>query len=399
MMRAWMGVALTVACLGVALPAQAQQPLPEPLPVGASMEPTLGGMPPPAQCNPAGPAAEVTLSASLPGAFTECPPDEECGTYFSIGTQGMIRQRLRHQPTAVIDLLNPTNLKNGLPPAAGRFVQVVQDTHDLSPDMEFGPRVTLGYMWGNQAVEFTGFFIPDNTSATEVARAGRLFLFFTHPPLGFEGDNGMWLHADRNQLTMFNSLGNMEVNYRWWNPAITEAELVLGVRYVDQQEHLSIFTGDDDLTVHDINGNPDLKRQADYSARVHNKVLGPQIGLEGYIGLLRWLALSYEAKVAPSINFAETDVTLRRGDGFWGRAVHHTEYRFSQVYNSGLYLDFLITERLRIRAGYNIFWLANVAEATQQVRFDLRQKAQEMQQIRGDDILYHGPQIEVQFLF
>jgi hypothetical protein len=398
MMRTWMGVALTVAGLGLAVPAWAQAPLPEPLPVGTAMNPSPGAVPA-AQCNPAGPASEVVLPASLPGAFTDCPPVGETGVYFHIGTQGMMRQQLRHGPVAIIDLLNPTNLKNGLPPVAARFTQVVQEFSDLEPGMEFGPRVTLGYMWDNQALEFTGFFVPNNTSETVVARQGRLDLFFIHPPLGFEGDNGMWLHADRNVLTMFNSLGNMEANYRWWNPAITEAELIVGVRFIDQQEHLSIFTGDDDLSVHDINGNPDPKRQADYSSRVHNMIVGGQIGLEGHIGILRWLALSYDAKVAPGINFAQTDVTLRRGDGFWGRAAHHSEYLFSQVYDGGIYLDFLITERLRIRAGYNGFWLVNVAEATQQVRFDLRPKAQAQQQIRVDDIFYHGPQIEVQFLF
>ena len=40
-------------------------------------------------------------------------------------------------------------------------------------------------------------------------------------------------------------MANTELNYRYWNKAVVEAELILGVRYIDLQEKLRIYTGDD----------------------------------------------------------------------------------------------------------------------------------------------------------
>src|SRR5206468_12753128 len=94
-----------------------------------------------------------------------------------------------------------------------------------------------------------------------------LDLFFVNPPVGFEGDNGMWLQADRVRTSFTTAMANTELNYRYWNKAVVEAELILGVRYIDLQEKLRIYTGDDGITVQDIFGNPDPTRQATYQVR------------------------------------------------------------------------------------------------------------------------------------
>jgi hypothetical protein len=397
MMKWCMGVALTVGCLGVALPARAQEPPPEPLPVGVATVPSPGmGAP---QCPPNTSASPVSLSPSIPGAFTDCPPEPDTGTYFNVGGMALQRERLGHTPVAVIDTTNPSNLKNGHIPFTPKFTTPVLELHDIDPNMAWGARTTLGYMWDSQAVEVSGFFVGDATAATAFNFPGRLFLFFNHPPLGFEGDNGMWTHADRAVETLSTSIGTVEFNYRWWSPEITELEGIIGIRYLDEMEDLQIFTGDDDLTVHDINGNPDAKRQATYAAREHNKILAPQLGLEGSLPLLSWVALSYEGKGAWGVNFLETNTSLRRGDGFWGRASHRNDLFFSQVYEAGLFLDFCVLERLRIRAGYNVMWLGNIAQASDQIHYDLRQRFQTDFKIEKHSAYYTGPVIEVQFLF
>jgi hypothetical protein len=396
-MKWCMGVALTVGCLAVALPGRAQEPLPEPLPVGPASVPLPGGGAP--QCPPNIPASEVTLSPSIPGAFTDNPPDNETGVYLNVGAMGLMRERLGHAPVAVIDTVNPTDLKNGHIPFTPKFTFPVLSLHDISPEMAWGPRSTIGYMWDNQAIEVGGFFVGDSASSAGINFPGRLFLFFNHPPLGFEGDNGMWIHADRAVETLFSSFGTGEINYRWWSPGTSEAEGILGIRYADEQEDLHLFTGDDDLTVHDINGNPDPKRQADYRVKTHNKIVAPQLGVEGSIPLLSWVALSYEGKGAWGVDFLETNTLLTRGDGFFGRASHQNDMFFAQMYEAGLFLDFCVLERLRIRAGYDVFWLGNIAQASDQIHYNLRPQFQNDFKIEKHSAYYHGPVVEVQLLF
>jgi hypothetical protein len=397
MMKWCMGVALTVGCLGVALAARAQEPLPEPLPVGMATVPYPGmGAP---QCPPNTAADPVSLSPSIPGAFTDNPPEPDTGVYLNVGAMGLMREHLGHIPIAVIDRVNPSNLKNGHIPITPKFTVPVLDLHDIDPEMAWGPRFTLGYMWDSQAIEVSGFFVGDSVSSKGVDFPGRLFLFFNHTPLGFEGDNGMWIHADRAVETLFTSVGTGEVNYRWWSPEITEFEGIIGIRYADEMEDLKVFTGDDDLTVHDVNGNPDSKRQATYSVREHNKIVAPQLGMEGSLPLLPWLALSYVGKGAWGVNFLETNTALHRGDGLFGRANHRNDMFFAQVYEAGLFMDFSVLERLRIRAGYDMLWFGNIAQAADQIHYNLRPEFQSNFKIEKHSAYYHGPVIEVQLLF
>jgi hypothetical protein len=60
-------------------------------------------------------------------------------------------------------------------------------------------------------------------------------------------------------------------------------------------------------------------------------------------------------------------------------------------------LDFYLLERMRIRASYNLLWLVNVPEAKSQIDYDLLSPNGS----RADhgSIFFHGPMIEMQFLF
>ena len=399
MSRRWTGWALLVGWLGLVASARAQAPVPEPIPCAPSMpaapQAVQGPLPP--QLAPKGPCPDMVLPADIPGAFTDCPPEQETGTYFNIGSQGLLRQSLPEGSLAVVQTHNPTNLKNGVKPRVERTLFTVQDYDDIRPDMNFGVEGTLGYQWGGNAIELTGFWIGDNKASAETDIPGRLFLPFFHPPLGFEGDNGMWIHADRNRITLEQSLGNAEVNYRWWNQAIRSVQGILGVRYTDLEERFDSFTGDDDLTVHDINGNPDPTRQADYRVVSHNHLVAAQLGFEWNQPVCCWLTFTWQAKAALGCNFLDVHYTLTRGDGFIGRAASRYETLFSSEYESGFFLDFWLCERARLRAGYDLLWLANMAPAINQVNFDLAHPTS--RKIQQDSVLYHGPLVEVEFLF
>jgi hypothetical protein len=393
----WIGGALTVGWLSLALPLWAQAPLPEPLPVGIPPAPCANAGPLNPQQAPPGPPDSLAIPAGVPGAFPECPPAPEVGCYGNIGGMLLQRQRMQHITTAFIDRVNTTNLDTGEVPARIADTLAVQNTADVDPDMAGGVRGTIGYLFGNQAIEVSAFWIPDNSASTQIDFPGRLDLFFIHPPIGFEGDNGMWLQADRVRTTLRNSVVNAEVNYRWWNSALTGGEALVGIRYLDQRERLSIYTGDDDLTVLDINGNPDPLRQATYSVETHNHILAPQVGLEYHNAFCSWIGITLSAKAAFGLNWVDTRAKLERGDGFLGFDLNRHDTLFSQVYEGGAFFDFFLLERMRLRAGYNFFWLVDVGEAFKEVSFDLTNQLNG--RLQTGSIFYHGPVIELQLLF
>jgi hypothetical protein len=393
----WISGALTVVWLGLAVPLWAQAPVPEPLPLGCPppARPEFGPLNP--QQAPPGPPGDLGIPASVPGAFMECPPALEEGCYVNIGGMLLKRQKMHHLNIAVIDRANTTNLDTGETPLLARDQIPVQTAADVDPAMAGGVRGTIGYQFGNEAIEFTGYWIPDNSASTDFFFPGRIDQFFTNAPIGFEGDNGLWLQADHVRTTLRSSLANAELNYRWWNSALTGGEAIFGIRYLDQRERLSIFTDDDGLTVLDVNGNPDPTRQATYSIDAHNHILAPQLGLEYHNALCSWLGLTLSAKGAWGVNWVDSRAKLIRGDNFQGFDLTRHDSLFSQVYEGGAFFDIYVFERMRVRAGYNLLWLVDIAEAVREVNFDLANQLNG--KLQTGSVFYHGPVIELQFLF
>jgi hypothetical protein len=230
---------------------------------------------------------------------------------------------------------------------------------------------------------------------------GNIDSFFFNPPLGFEGDNGLWLHADRQIVTASTQLYNAELNYRVWNSAFQQIEMLVGVRYLHIRDAMRIYTGDDDLTVLDIHGNPDPRRQATYTVDCHNDIIAPQIGFEGQWPLptewLRQFWIGWTAKAAWGANIVDTNVSLYRGDGFKGFDNHHTSVGFGQVYELGAFAEFHLLDRCRIRAGYSIFWTLGLATGVDNIDFNLRDRFG--RDNTNGTLFFHGPMAEIQFLF
>jgi len=416
MYKKWMGVALlagwlgqgTVA-LGQSLPAPAGVPqLPEPLPCGP------GGMPGPpnAKCPPnlvpgpispdaapPGPPEDLGLPPGVKNAF----PCEECPTpdhvFFHLGTQGLQRQRLGHSVTAYVDRADTSGLDSGRFAFPFSNIMPVMDPNNINPNMFFGVRATLGLLIEDAgcSVELTGFYIPENESRNEVDMPGRLNSFFFNAPLGFEGDNGLFLQADRAQATEQTALGSAELNIRGFSTIFTGCEPIVGVRYVNLQERFSLFFDDDGLVVRDIFGNPDPTRMATYSSRVHTNIIAPQIGVEYQKGLVPGVAFGLYGKAAAGYGISDMEITLTRGDGFLGTHGGRTRHNFAQIYETGVYVGLYFLERLRFRGGYMALWIADIPEAVDQFSFDL--SAPHGRQDNTGTIFFHGPSIELQILF
>src|SRR5262249_27478545 len=193
--------------------------------------------------------------------------------------------------------------------------------HDVSQNFNHGIRATIGYRECEHAVELTGFYLFQAERAAFAVAQGRLDLPFSAfpSPLGFQGDNFLWLQADRVAALSQTRLGSVEANYRYHH--CHGLEWLFGVRYLDQDERFSIVTDDDGLTVRPIN----LTQVATYTIRSHNRIVAPQLGFEYEHPLVHGLTVGITGKGAWGANFLNVDLSLDRGDGFQGPRSHRAE--------------------------------------------------------------------------
>lgn len=457
MRKRWLGAALLGACLGATATAQTPNPagtpgrmpvsgpvmaapsgrlpaggvqMPEPnplvmgqpgqmppnagmMPSGAGMMPPngmpYGGMPPPNGMPQSGmpmhgmppggmppqgpPPASGPLSYPMPGWYGQGPmATSQPAWYLTLGAVSLQRERMGNGLVAVRD---PGTVDTGIAPPVN--ATPILRFSDMETDWMGGGKATIGYHWDNHSLELTGFYVPKNTSTHTIAFPRQIDSYFFNPPVGFEGNNFLWLQADLMSISLRTSLGSAELNYRtWWGPT-PHFSWLIGVRYVDLWERLRIFTDDDGLTVRDSFGRPDATRQALYTVRTHNRIVAPQLGFEWNIPLNPWVAASMNAKGAWGANFVESDTRLRRGDGFTGLRTQRSETIFSHLYDAGFYLDWKLHQCAKLRTGWNILWLSHIAEAVEQVDFNLeRSKGRR----RPDgDVFYHGPTIELHMVF
>jgi hypothetical protein len=125
--------------------------------------------------------------------------------------------------------------------------------------------------------------------------------------------------------------------------------------------------------------------------------MAPQLGLEWNLPINCWLAFSLKAKGAWGGDYQTVDTLLKRGDGFVGFTGERNDWRFSQIYELGIYADLSLRENIRLRAGYNFMWVVDVAPATGQVDYNLAN-----QEGKTDDrgsIFFQGPTVELHILF
>jgi Putative beta barrel porin-7 (BBP7) len=406
MAKAWMSPALLTVVLTVA-PAAGQEPY---MPGQGNSDATANALPclgSPTGGLPSGGMDQFSansLPSDLPNAWDMPKPKPACPDppvlYGSLGYMGLLRQRLGHGAAAVIDNASG-GVDTGNPPPPG--APLGPDFHDIHMRFNNGERVTLGFHCDGQAFELSGFYLSQNSSAKMFANPGSLDSFFNvggnfnAAPLGFEGDNGLWLQADVMRLRLQTAMGSAEANYRCWPSADSSFSWLVGVRYLDLYERFSFYTGDDDLTVLGTNGLPDPTKQATYSVTAHNQIVAPQLGFEWNRPINCWLAFTMSAKGAWGANFLTVDVNLKRGDGFQGPHNGRSQTLFSQLYETGFFLDFCLCEKARLRAGYDLMWVADVAEALGQFDYDLSHTSGRTK--NNQTIFYQGPVVELHFLF
>lgn len=319
-------------------------------------------------------------------------PAQPCPWYGSIGYLGLMRGKLDHSSLAVQD-----NQSGGVDTGNAFFGgPSLLDANEINPRMGSGFNAMIGKQFGGYSVEMGGFYVAQQRTFRQIEDPGSINAPFSNPPLGFEGDNGMFLQGDVFRATLTDQVGSAELNFRKWNCGCPYLSTTCGIRYLDILERFNQYMGDDDLTVLDINGHPDPTRQANYYASAHNRIIAPQLGIDFNYPLCTWLAVDLVAKGAWGVNFLETDIELQRGDGLIGRQGGQSSAVFSQLYEMGFNLDIFLTPHTRIRAGYNLLWALEVGTAANQVDYDL---AHSTSFNHDGNIFFHGPSVQFQLAY
>lgn len=409
-MAKWWKSAALVALGMAALPASAQAPawpaqakpgmMGEPVPVGPSISsmgvqaaPSMGGG------APMGGEGPVCLPGNLPTAWDEPGYMPPC-CYASIGYLGLERAKLGHGPIAFLDTASG-GVDTGV--TTPFRAPVFADYNDILPRLMSGVQATIGYHFDTYALEVSGFHLGQGDASRVYTAPGRIDVPFNvkgdfqNFPTGFNGNNILWLQGDLLRTNFKTSLTSGEASFKWWNGYDGEVNWSLGCRYLNIYERFGIFVGDDDLTQRDINGNPNPVTQMQYTTTVNNHIVAPQLGVEWNKPLTCKLAFTIAAKGAWGVNFVDFDTLLKRGDGLVGQDLHHTNQVFSHLYELGIFMNINLLERARLKAGFDMLWAAHIAEATDQVNFDLG--ATKTRRDFDGSAFYFGPSVELQVVF
>jgi hypothetical protein len=382
----WIGAAVAAMC--VAQSARAQTPhgggvLPDPVPV-APCPPNLDFLPGPMSSStaPPGPDTGLSLPADIPTAWGRGPVPES-NAYLHLGALGLMRQDPGHGVLATVEGASRPALTS----------------HDLDPDYAWGVRATFGYLCDDAAIELTGFYLPEKQTDASVAAIplfGRYTLPFTDVPGNLVAPNGESLlsRADRVSEQLRSSLGDAELNYRWWSRAFTPVEGIFGFRYMNVQERASV-TADSAISGAD-SGLPLTSLVATDLARANNNLLLGQFGFELNAPVTKWLVLGLMAKFAAGADYVM--VTQRVLDGQNNALTNFKRdyWTYSSVYELNAFVDIVQFEKVRLRAGYTMLWVTHVAEGFQQINPDLGVGPAVRD---GGSIFYHGPMIEAMILF
>jgi hypothetical protein len=412
MTRRWKAVAVLAAWLALGVSVQAQTSNPTPVGAARMIEPigyNPNYQPPPPPdlvpgpitplVAPAGPPESLWLRASHSSAF-QCEefPTEQAA-YGSVGGMGLVRYRPGNLPIALDEF--PLTMKDGQVPP-GRLPEAL-NLSALNPSMWAGARATVGYLCGDEAIEVTGFYQGPQSNSKQVVGPGRFLVPYFTPsssfPFGFEGDNGLWNHADQVRVSYQTNVGSAELNYRRWDIAVNGMDLMLGVRYFFTRESLAQYTNDDALTT-DPFGVSNQKLAATYTVFTRNNIVGPQIGGEYSFPVplscdRLWFTTMGKAMAGP--NWIERHWDLTRGDLFKGFNINKYDLEIGQVYEVSAMFDAHILERMRIRVGYTALWAIGVSNPATQFDFNLAQQG--FKHPDRSSAFWHGPLAELQFLW
>lgn len=175
-------------------------------------------------------------------------------------------------------------------------------------------------------------------------------------------------------------LHSTEINRRWygWDVISTLA----GVRYINVDEDF-LFNSTGPVSTGSL------------SIETNNHMVGPQIGLDLKFPLGNWMATT-SAKGVLMANIADGNVRLVNA-GTVQVANGDDDLDLATLIELGYYFSYQITPRVRLRGGYEFWWLYGVANAPSQIPNPIT--AQTGSVVEEDDIYYHGATVGVEIVW
>jgi hypothetical protein len=253
--------------------------------------------------------------------------------------------------------------------------------------------LTLGMQHGPHAVELHGYYLEALSNGRTATAAGQLDVPFANSPfpLGFEGNNNLWLQADQVTVELQTRLANVECNYRYLQ--MPQFEWLVGVRYVNLEELFRIITDDDSVVVQPR----DPFRRATYQVESDNHIFGGQVGFEANAFVAEKWSIGVSNKNMVGPNFFDVENRLIRGDGFERTPGRRSDTNISGLVEVNLFTTIWFSSNMRLKAGYQALWLLNVPVAAEQVNFDPNVILGTVDD--SGSVFFHGPRIEFQFAF
>jgi hypothetical protein len=263
---------------------------------------------------------------------------------------------------------------------------------NLEIEHESGVRITGAYVIAPATAIEASYFGTLNWASEALATSdGNLFSVFSEfgtnpgaPQFGFPETDRSTFHS----LALSSALDNGELNlrHRWVSAnCLIHSSWLVGARYVRVAEDL----------VHNTEG---ASGGMNYVLQTDNDLVGAQVGTDALICITPRFKIGgeVEAGVYGSRSKQRTDIlSFRNIDGVRianaGRAEFDTTTDVSFVGEAGILGLFRVTPRFTVKAGYQVLFIAGVAEATANFNTQSPFSANRTSFINNDgDIFYHG---------
>ena len=255
----------------------------------------------------------LVMSADGDTAFATENSAHPEGLVFILGGMGLQRNRL---PQSAVAYKEPASTMPGTSTYPTQPQPQILGDADIDPRFNWGFRGTLGYHFGDQAVELVGWkiwggqFLPGRCRQGQPVPAVCGF----PPPLGIGGGGNnanTWLQVDQVRILDVTDLANVEANYRIG--VGSGFEFLLGLRYLNVSERFDILSDQDGLTV-------TARRSAFRRSRIACRRTATSSARRS---ALSWATIrssgwrpACSRRLMGGINFYSVDVSVFRGDGF-----------------------------------------------------------------------------------
>jgi hypothetical protein len=169
-------------------------------------------------------------------------------------------------------------------------------------------------------------------------------------------------------------LNSFEVSRKWWGWDVIS--ISLGTRYLNLNEKVNFDS---------IGAGGEIGQ---FRVRTDNDLVGLQGGLELILPMGPRLSFGSKLKLGPYANFADGQIGLSNA-GTVQFLNGEDDVELSFLGELGYYLNYRITPRVSLRAGYEVWYLYGVALASDQAIVPLSINTGRMLKHR-EDVFYHG---------